>query len=172
MNTPLVIAAALGLFATGPSRAADPGHPARAEVVFDHPEKFTDVKDSVFSTDKGPRNILDALRKYIISEADNYFVPQGYALKVTFSNIDLAGDYEPWLGPKYDDIRIVKPIYPPAFRFTYTVTNAAGAIVKQGEENIRDLGFDMRSAIDRSDPLRYEKDILNDWMRSTLRGIK
>ena len=69
-------------------------------------------------------------------------------------------------------MRIVKDIYPPAFKFTYTVTDASGKVVKNGSENLRDGSFQYRLTIDTSDPLRYEKAVLSDWAHSALRGLK
>ena len=62
----------------------------------------------------------------------------------------------------------MKDIYPPSFKFTYALTDGSGRVLKQGSEDIRDMNFQLRVLIDTSDPLRYEKDILTDWMRSTL----
>jgi hypothetical protein len=52
------------------------------------------------------------------------------------------------------------------------VTDASGRVVREGSEDIRDMNFQMRLTIDASDPLHYEKDILDDWARSKLRGLK
>ena len=170
MKALFIVGAGFGL-AAGFLQAADPAKPPRAEITFEHPERFTDVKDSSFPTDKGRDAILGQLRKTLVSEA-NYCVPEGCKLSITFSDIDLAGDFEPWLGPNWSNVRIVKDIYPPAFKFTWSVTNAAGRVIKQGKEDMRVLDFDMMITLDREDPLRYEKAILDDWMRSNLRDIK
>jgi hypothetical protein len=45
-------------------------------------------------------------------------------------------------------------------------------VVKQGTEHIRDMTFETRITIDRDDPLHYEKDILDEWMRGNLRNLK
>lgn len=162
----------LGMALTLAARAADVAVSApRVDVVFDHPENFTDVKDSNFPTDKGRDAILSRIRDFLVRESTRY-LPAGDALTITFSDIDLAGDFEPWRGARWDDVRIVKDIYPPAFKFTYLVTDPSGRIVRQGSENIRDLDFQVRLVPDTTDTLRYEKDILNDWVRSTLRGLK
>jgi hypothetical protein len=145
--------------------------PARTEVIFDHPEKFADVKDSEFGTDKGRDAILDQIREFIVERAEK-ILPAGQKLVITFTDIDLAGDFEPWRGAQFSDIRIVKSIYPPRFNFTYKVTDAAGKVVKEGKEKLIDLAFDMRLTIDRQDPLRYEKDILMDWLRDLPRAPK
>jgi hypothetical protein len=157
---------ACSLYATD-SKAAS----TRVVVDFDHPENFTDVKDAAFPTDKGRDNILSNIRAYIVERADR-LLPEGYSLRMTFTDIDLAGDFEPGRGPRWDDVRIVKSIYPPAFKFAYSVMDPSGKIVKQGTENIRDLTFDNRITFDRSDSLHYEKDVLDDWMRPNLRSLK
>jgi hypothetical protein len=159
----------LGLVAAGALNAA-PNPAPRTEVIFDHPEKFTDVKDSYVPSDKGRDAILDTLRSFLVHRADP-MIPEGDKLTITFTDIDLAGEYEPWRGAQYDDVRIVKSIYPPAFKFTYSVTDASGKVIREGSENIRDLNFQMRLTIDASDPLRYEKDILDEWARTKLRDL-
>ncbi len=159
----------LGLVAAGAlSAAANPA--PRTEVIFDHPEKFTDVKDSYVPSDKGRDAILETLRRYLVHRTDP-MIPEGDKLTITFTDIDLAGEYEPWRGAQYDDVRIVKAIYPPAFKFTYSVTDASGKVIREGSENIRDMNFQMRLTIDASDPLRYEKDILDEWARGKLRDL-
>src|SRR5690348_16446550 len=73
---------------------------ARAEVVFLEPEKFTDVRDSYNSTDPNRSGYLDQLREYVMQQA-RLFVPEGQKLQVTFTDIDMAGDFEPWRGPQF-----------------------------------------------------------------------
>lgn len=166
---PIVLGAAAALAL----RAADaPKGAPQTEVAFDHPENFTDVKDGNIPTERGRDAILSRIREFVVSRS-GLLLPEGYRLRITFTDIDLAGDFEPWRGHgQWDDVRIIKPIYPPAFKFTYSVTDPSGKVVKTGSENIRDLNFQMRvvSATD-DDPLRYEKDILNDWLHSALRDL-
>ena len=153
------------------SAAAVTKAPARTEVIFDHPEKFTDVKDGDFGTDKGRDATLELIREFLVERADKA-LPADQKLTITFTDIDLAGDFEPWRGPQFSDVRIVKSIYAPRLSFTYKVTDAAGKTVKEGKEDLRDLAFDMRLTMDRQDPLRYEKDILKDWIRDVTRVAK
>ena len=162
----LGLAAPLALSAVETAKAS-----VRTEVIFEKPETFTDVKDGDFGTDKGRDGILDEIRSFIVDRAEKA-LPAGQKLVVTFADIDLAGDYEPWRGPPFSDVRIVKSIYAPRFKFSFKVTDAAGKTVKEGTEDIRDLAFDMRLTLDRQDPLRFEKDILKDWVSSTLRAKK
>ena len=86
--------------------------PQRAEVVFVAPENFTDVRDSYTGTDSGRDALLDQIRDYIKDEASRYLATD-QKLFVTITDIDMAGDFEPWRGANWDNVRIVKDIYPP-----------------------------------------------------------
>lgn len=143
----------------------------KLQVNFPNWQHYTDIKDSYIETEKGEQGILNELKEALTLDA-KYAVPDGDHLTITFSDIDLAGDFEPWRGPQWDDVRVVKDIYPPRFKFTYTLTDGSGKVLKQGPENIVDMAFQMRVTINRDDPLRYEKDILKDWMDRTLRTVQ
>jgi hypothetical protein len=171
MKTLRLLSAALGLAAAGAVRADSPGPASRVDIVFDHPEKFADVKDSYNPTERGRDAILGSIRSFLVRQATP-MVPAGDALTITFTDIHLAGDYEPWRGAMWDEVRIVKDVYPPDFKFTYVVTDASGRVVRQGSEDLRDMAFMMRAVLDNTDPLRYEKAILADWTRSNLRDLK
>jgi Protein of unknown function (DUF3016) len=160
-----LLAAALGLSAGIPAALAAPKAAAAITVTFEHPDKFTDVRMSMYPTSEGRDYILSQIRDYLQSQA-RYFVPAGDHLAMTFTDIKLAGDFEPWRGPDFDNIRIIRAIYPPFFKFHYVLTNAAGKVLAQGDKDLTDLNFQMRIAFPSDDPLRYEKSILSDWMRS------
>ena len=46
-------------------------------------------------------------------------MPAGLALEIQVTNIDLAGEFEPWRGPQFDRIRIMRDIYAPRFELTF-----------------------------------------------------
>jgi Protein of unknown function (DUF3016) len=170
------LASLLGLGAAGVLLAATPvtapASPAdqtdkRVEVIFDHPEKFTDIKGDSMDSPKGRDVMLDQIRD-ILETAGAGVIPAGQKLTITFTDIDLAGEYEPWRGGQWSDVRIIKDIYPPHFVFSYKLTDAAGAVLKEDKVDLRDLTFMMRVTISRDEPLRFEKDILNDWIRSVV----
>jgi hypothetical protein len=168
-----IFATALAVLAAGPLAPAAPAAeaPARTTVAFDHPEKFTDVKDGSTPTDRGEAYLLKQIDEFVVRLGDR-ILPPGDRLAITFQDIDLAGEFEPWRGPGWDNVRIVKEIYPPRFKFTYAVTDPAGQVVKQGRENITDLEFDLQPMLDNQDPLRYEKAFLGTWMRTNLGRLK
>jgi hypothetical protein len=151
---------------TAPASQADKTD-QRVEVIFDHPEKFTDIKGDSMDSPKGRDVMLDQIRD-ILETAGAGIIPAGQKLTMTFTDIDLAGEYEPWRSGPMSDVRIIKDIYSPHFVFSYKLTDAAGAVLKEDKVDLRDLTFMMRVTISRDEPLRFEKDILGDWIRSVV----
>ena len=144
---------------------------ARAEVNFFEPKKFTDVKDSSMG-EYDRTTYLDQIRDHLLEQA-KYYVPDGHRLSVTFTDIDMAGDFEPWRGPRFDDIRIVKDIYPPRMVLTFRLTDAEGNVVKEGKRDLRDLAFMMKITMAfRDDSVRHEKALLDDWLRSEFPRVR
>ena len=84
---------ALGMALVGNVHAADiAALPARTAVVFDHPENFTDVKDRDLPSDSGRDEILSRISTFMVSRATP-LLPAGDSLQITFTDIDLAGDF-------------------------------------------------------------------------------
>lgn len=169
----LLLTAALGLAAVGAAQAFDPvkGLP-KTEVVFFEPEKFTDARDSLLGdSEKARASVIEDLRTHFIKQAGRYLAP-GQQLKITVTDVDLAGEFEPWRSGQWADVRIVKDIYPPAIKLSFQLTDTDGQVLKKGDRQLRDLGFMMTLSIDRNDPLRFEKALIDDWLREEFRGLK
>lgn len=168
----LIITAVFGLAAVGAICAGDAPKPApRAEVAFVHPENFTDVKDDMIGTEKGRDATLGLLREYLVSRSGHY-VPEGQLLTVTVTDVDLAGEFEPWHGGNSQDIRIVKDIYAPKIDLSFKLADASGKVLQEGTRQLRDLAFLMKLSINRDDPLRHEKTLLDDWLRRDFVRVK
>ncbi|MFT4247388.1 MAG: DUF3016 domain-containing protein [Pseudomonas sp.] len=139
------------------------------QVSWTDPAQFTDIRYS--------RNRWEAERGDWVSDLAGYFqktaakrLPEGQRMQITITDIKRAGDYEPWHGPRMDDVRIVKDIYPPRLSFSWVRTDAAGQVIDQGEKKLVDTAFLMSSTtFNDSDPLRYEKRMIDDWLRRELR---
>jgi hypothetical protein len=136
----------------------------RTAVNFFEAEKFADVADSSSRSDADRDRILAALKEYLIQRASR-IIPATHKLVITVTDVDLAGDFEPWGGPSFDDIRIVKDLYPPRIELVFRLTDPEGNIVKEGRRVLRDLTFLMKLPADRNDLLRHEKALLDDWLR-------
>ena len=144
---------------------------SRAEVTFVNPEKFTDAADGERGSDWGRDGNLEALKEHIERRASVY-IPEGQKLKVKITDVDLAGEIEPWRSPNFRDVRIVKDIYFPRIELTFQLVDATGAVIKEGTRRLSDMAFLTTIHLDRSDPLVYDKGLLDDWMRSEFAAKK
>ncbi|MBI2517947.1 MAG: DUF3016 domain-containing protein [Opitutae bacterium] len=174
MKTRLLFVATAGLLlgpAVWSAEKEKPAQVSRAEVSFVEPEKFTDFKDSYHYSEQGRDNLISRFTAHIESLARTY-IPEGAKLVVKFTDIDLAGDFEPWHGPNYTDVRVVKDIYIPRLTFDFQVLGADGKVLSEGHRELRDMAFQLNHSGFASDPLRYEKEMLTDWARSEFRPKK
>lgn len=137
-------------------------------VKWDDPATFTEIRQSTnrFEAERG--NWVQQLASYVQDTAAKPLQP-GQTLDVTLVDIKRAGDYEPWHGPRGSDIRVMRDIYPPRITLQYTLKDVSGRIVDEGEAKLSDSGYlhnlGLRSD---SDPLRYEKRLIDDWVKREL----
>jgi hypothetical protein len=123
-------------------------------------------------SDKGRDSTLELLKEYLTTRGVRGLLP-GQKLAITFTDVDLAGDFEPWRGGQWGDVRIVKDIYPPRISLAFRLTDADGAVVKEGKRDLRDMAFMMKLTMGfRDDPLRHEKALLDDWLSAEFHSAK
>jgi len=97
------------------------------------------------------------------------YVGDDRVLELNFTDIDLAGDIQPWRNSSFADIRYVESVYPPRMKFSYVLRDSDGNEIASGEEKLSDLGFDFRIRPNlHSDPFDYDLEMLSDWARKTL----
>lgn len=157
----------LGGCATAPAQAPDSG---RVRVDWTDPQRFADVRENPAPSpaSRNPEEWLQSLARWLRGRADSMLAP-GERLQVTFTDIKRAGSYEPWRGPQWMDVRIIKDIYPPRIDLRFTLTDANGTMLAEGERNLKDIAFLRRGTLENDDPLRYEKRLLDDWLRKEFR---
>lgn len=167
-----LLAGALGLLTSlAVVAGGEPDAPKRVKLTFVQPEKFTDIQMSSMNDDKAQAVVFEQLDKHLQKIAKKY-LPADQTLAIEISDIDLAGAYEPWRGPRFDDIRFVRDIYPPRIELSYKVLGADGSVVSEGKEKLTDLAYTMRINMPDQEETRHEKELLSDWMRLTFRAKK
>jgi hypothetical protein len=166
----------LALFIAGPVAAksrnvTDPDAPrslpAEGPVSVDwtDPAQFSDIRYSGNRWEAERGNWVEQLAQHLQKNAAKK-LPPGEQLHVTLTDIKRAGQYEPWHGPNLQDTRVVREIYPPRISLTFKRTDAQGNVIDQGQRKLVDSAFLMgNSMFGDSDPLRYEKGLLDDWLR-------
>lgn len=138
------------------------------QVQWTDPAQFTELRYSRNRWDAQRGDWVTTLAEHLRKQADKQ-LPPGQKLDVTITDIKRAGDYEPWHGPRMDDVRIMRDIYPPRINLQFTLTDADGKVIDQGERKLVDTAYLLNSSLpNSSDPLRYEKRLLNDWLRREL----
>lgn len=156
----LMLAGGLG---TRTAEAAT-GLPSRVSVVFIEPDKFTDVRHT--EAERSSRALLLQLQRFIVDTALP-FLPESLRLEIKITDIDMAGDFELFRGPNFDQVRINKGIYPPRIALEFRILDGEKTI-KEGKRELTDIDYQLRTFYPRDDYLRYEKELLRDWLRAEL----
>lgn len=166
MKTRLLLTITAGLLLASVTWAKEePAKASRIEVSFVEPEKFTDFKDSYTYSESGRDNLIHQFTAHLESLA-RVHVPEGAKLVVKITDVDLAGDFEPWHGINYTDVRVIKSVYIPRMKLDFQLLGADGKVLAEGHRELSDLSFQMNQMGFASDALRYDKQLLTDWMRS------
>jgi hypothetical protein len=138
--------------------------PDNVSVHYKDPQHFTEAKRSFGVHLIKANDYLKPLKAYIAQRASRVLTA-GQRLDIEVSDVDLAGEYEPWRGPRMDDVRIIKDIYPPRIDLDFTLYGADGKVLRQGHRQLRDLSFLSRNFGADQDSLRYEKSLIDQWLR-------
>lgn len=174
---PLLLATVLALGAcasTGTSMLAADAPRALPEqgpvsVSWADPMTFSEIRGSGNRYMAAQGDWLQDLARYMRRQAGKQ-LPDGDSLELTIVDIQRAGRYEPWRGPRLQDARIVRDIYPPRMTVHFRQLDANGAVVAEGERKITDPAFLLHSSpIDQTDTLRYEKRMVDSWLRREFR---
>jgi hypothetical protein len=161
----LLAAALCGLFSACQTTPEKPVANAPKIVVnFTKPEDFTDFKDGFATSPKGIEHYEDIFTTAIQHRAAK-LIPPGSTLEITFTDIDLAGDYLPSM-PMGRDIRVIKSLYFPRSDLRFVLKDADGKVLKEGERHLKDMDFLYRVGINRGDELYYDTKLLDDWLDS------
>ncbi|KRD32032.1 hypothetical protein ASE35_13840 [Lysobacter sp. Root916] len=177
---PALIAAVLALTLAGGAVAksrnvTDPDAPRAlpeqgpVEVRWQNPAQFTEIRYSGNSSEAKRGNWVEDLAQHLRQRAQKR-LPAGERLEVDILDIRRAGNYEPWRGVAFNDTRFIRDIYPPRITLNFRRIDADGQVIAEGERKLSDMGFlSNANALSNSDPLRYEKALINRWLDRELK---
>ncbi|MGH8038110.1 MAG: DUF3016 domain-containing protein, partial [Stenotrophomonas sp.] len=139
------------------------------QVTWTDPAQFTEIRNSPNRFEAQSGNWVYQLASYLRSSAAKRLAP-GQTLEVKITDIKRAGDFEPQHGPRTSDIRIMRNIYPPRITLSFVLRDASGGVIRESsEEKLIDMGYLSNTGLlSNNDPLRYEKRMLDDWLRRLL----
>jgi Protein of unknown function (DUF3016). len=138
--------------------------PGNVNVRYKDPQNFTEAKRSFGVHLIDPDAYLKPLKDYIVQRASRILAPD-QRLDIEVTDVKRAGEYEPWRGPRFNDVRIVKDIYPPRIDLNFTLYGADGKVLRSGSRKLRDAAFLSRNSQTDQDSLRYEKSLIDLWLR-------
>lgn len=138
------------------------------DVSWSDPAQFGDLRYTHNRWEAAQGDWVRQLAEHVRKSATKQLRP-GETLQVNITDITRAGEYEPWHGINFDHVRIIRDRYPPRMELSYTLYGADGQVLAQGDSKLRDFGFMMGSSpLNQTDPLRYEKRMIDDWTRREL----
>jgi hypothetical protein len=157
---PALAAAALALCAS----LAAPVHAAgRADVSFVEPQRYSDAGFGVIERERTQRRLGEAF------EALAAKLPEGQRLRVQVLDVDLAGEVEHF---RLRDVRVMTGRADwPRLQLRWQLEGAGGAVLRQGQEHVSDLGYLVTSWPQMArDPLAHEKRMLGRWFDERVAG--
>jgi len=129
---------------------------AKVTVIFaGDPDRYTDVRNHGLS-------MAGEIKAYILRLGARY-VPPNQNLKITILDIDLAGMDETFRNPSLP--RIMRESTWPRIRLRYELTQNRRVISTGNELVSNQMYLGSLGMTSSSDPLRYEKNMLDDWFR-------
>lgn len=136
-------------------------------VRWEDPAGFAEVRRSPNRYEAARGDWLTELATYLRKRAEAQ-LPAGERLELTIVDVDRAGGYEPWRTGVHD-VRVIRDIYPPRMTLHIRHYDAGGALVSEGERKLSDPAFLLGvTPIRQTDPLRYEKRMIDSWLRREL----
>jgi hypothetical protein len=141
--------------------AAAPSY-ATVDVAFVNPERFADAYNDRWELDANLKTLADYMRK-----SGDRFIAPNETLRIEVLELDLAG-WAQWGGRGPDKVRVARGGADfPQMKVRYTLESSAGS--KSGEADLRDLGYQNSGLRSRaaSEPMYYEKRMIDRWFEST-----
>lgn len=139
--------------------------PARIQVTWAPVETLAEVKDNPMQHGwLRPEDWMHSLGDYLRKRAD-VVLPAGQQLQVTIDDIKLAGDFEPWRRSSAQDIRFLTDLHPPRMDLHYKLLASDGSTIREGDGRLRDSSYLQRTVPTSTDPLRYDKRLIDDWLK-------
>ena len=131
---------------------------AQVEVRYIEPGNFADLKSTWLSQE----NLLATLSAHL-KTLGNKYLADGLKLEIEVTDVDLAGSIE--YPPGGDPIRVMRDVTSPRITLRWRVLSADQSVPMQ-EVTLRDMDYLRRSSFyGDGDPLRYEKQMLEDWFK-------
>ncbi|MER2494332.1 DUF3016 domain-containing protein [Catenovulum sediminis] len=143
-------------------------HAGSVEVTWSDPDEYTDIKPSSMHSRKSfQEHTFAQFEKYLNWLAEKK-LPKDYVLKLTVTDLDLAGHVW-WYGSSMEDVRIIKAPYIPRMSFGYQLLDDKKQVVKSGEEKLKHMSMSQHTILPvNMDNFKFEFNMLHRWFERDL----
>jgi hypothetical protein len=135
-------------------------------VTYVNPEKFTESRMYGRQDRFNRVDYLAQLKAYLVKQGQAILKP-GQSLHVDITDIQLAGSYEPWRGPQWSYVRIMRDVYPPRIDLNFKLVGQDGNVLREGKRVLRNIDY-LHSGVSlpgaEGAPLYYDKMLLRRWL--------
>jgi hypothetical protein len=136
---------------------------AEVNITWTEPDKYRDIDSGTEGRKRFRENMFNEFEKHLSKLANA--LPASQILNIDVTDIDLAGDV---LASGLHQIRVIKDLYFPRIKLSFTLINAEKVIILSDNVNLKDMSFMMGGRLKyRNNALNYEKKLLDDWFKNT-----
>ncbi|MDP2367753.1 DUF3016 domain-containing protein [Rhodoferax sp.] len=134
------------------------------KLTWQEPEKYADIRSTGETRDAFQARVTEDLSKVFVDLAKK--LPDGVTWIVTVTDVDLAGEVRPMMRLGISDIRVVKDGYWPRMSIRYSMLDAKGQVISEGQEDIKDMSFMFGKLVTSGNSsFQYEERMLRDWFK-------
>ncbi len=139
---------------------------AAVQVQFLEPDRYTDASQR--PTGRAPSESLKRELTAELQRLGEQYLEPGQELSIDVLDLDLAGRYR-WWDASRGEVRVMDAVTWPRMQLRYRLTRG-GRTLEQRQEDLSDRNYLDAASGRSSDPLRYEKNMLEAWFRSRFGG--
>lgn len=139
---------------------------ATAEVTWQDVEDYRDIRAAQELQERFQNSVTSGLTAHFQELAAT--LPADHVLRITVTDLDLAGRVEPIYTDSFTRVRVMNRIDYPMITLNFEYLDASGTVLKSGSETVKDMGLlETRKAMMASgrDHLYHEKRLLDKWFK-------
>lgn len=141
------------------------GHSAELNLEFSEPERFSDIEPARESRARFHERTLEGLEQIFSELAQT--LPDDQVLNVTVTDVNLAGYVDQaHRGGGLEPVRVVRQGQAPSLKLKYSLVDAEGNTLQEGEESLRGRGVEeqlRRGRRANQEILRLEREMVTQW---------